>query len=220
MPRQARIVIPGLTHHITQRGNYHQDIFSQESDYKQYCEWIEEYAQEANLDINAYCLMSNHIHFIVIPKKDKDLAEVFKTVHMRYAHYINRKRAVKGHLWQGRFYSCILDDKHLYRAIRYIENNPVRVKMVKKAWDYAWSSALDHVGERSKPLIKLSAYKPIKNKDWKDYLKENDPEMINDIRLKTNKGLVVGTDKFVKRLEGILKRSLKCLSQGRPKKSS
>ncbi|MCQ9206089.1 MAG: transposase [Omnitrophica bacterium] len=220
MPRQSRIVIPGLAHHITQRGNYQQQVFEREANYKQYCEWMQEYAEEHDLDIIAYCLMHNHIHFIVVPKKKNDLSVVFKTVHMRYAHYLNRQKKAKGHLWQGRFYSCILDDKHLFRAIRYVENNPARAKIVRQPWDYKWSSAKDHVGERKKPLIKLSPYKRIKKKIWKEYLKETDPDMIEEIRLKTNRGLAVGTDRFIKKLEALLNRSLKCLSQGRPKKDA
>ena len=219
MPRQARIVIPELAHHITQRGNYRRNIFDNEANYKQYSKWINEYTKENSIDILAYCLMSNHVHFIVIPKKEEDLSKAFRTAHMRYSHYPNRQRVAKGHLWQGRFYSCILGDSHLYRAIRYIENNPVRVKIVKNAWEYEWSSAKDHAECRNnKPLIDLGKYKTVEKKEWKDYLREDDSEMAVDIRLKTKRGLVVGTDKFIKKLEGTLNRSLKCLKQGKPKK--
>ncbi len=218
MPRQGRIVIQNTPHHVTQRGNYQQNIFEQESQYKQYCEWVNDYALECDFKILAYCLMSNHVHFIVVPKEEPDLAKVFKTTHMRYAHYINRQRKVKGHLWQGRFYSCILDDAHLYRAIRYVENNPVRAKIVKNAWEYKWSSASDHTGNRKNGVIKLTNYEGIEFKEWCDYLKENDPDMIGEIRLKTSRGLVVGVDKYVKALEKKLNRSLKCVRQGRPRK--
>jgi len=180
---------------------------------------MNEYIQEYNLDILAYCLMANHVHFIVIPHTEESLSKAFNTVHMRYSHYINRKRRVKGHLWQGRFYSCILDDTHLYRAIRYVEKNPVRAKMVKQAGKYEWSSTQDHLQQRKKPLIKLSSqYKPATHYDWKEYLQEDDPDICNEIRLKTSRGLVVGTENFIKNLEKKLKRSLKCLNQGRPKK--
>ena len=220
MPRQARIVIPNTPHHITQRGNYRQPVFDKEKDYKQYAEWINEYTQESNLSIAAYCLMSNHVHFIAIPKHEQDLSGVFKTAHMRYSHYLNRNRGIKGHLWQGRFYSCVLDDKHLYRAIRYIENNPVRANIAKYAWEYPYSSAKDHLGLRDKPLIKIKEYKFIKKQDWKEYLKEDDPGLNQEIRLKTNRGLALGTDKFIKDLERKLKRSLKCLKWGRPRKDT
>ena len=220
MPRQARIVIPNIAHHITQRGNYRQNVFEKEEDYRKYCKWIEEYAEEKSVDIVAYCLMSNHVHFIVIPKEEKDLSEVFKIVHMRYAHYINRRRSAKGHLWQGRFYSCVLDDSHLYRAIRYVENNPVRAKIEKQAWEYYWSSAKDHVKHRSNPLIRLVKKKGMKyGEEWQEYLQEDDTKMTGEIRVKTDRGLAVGSDKFIRKLEGVINRSLECVKQGRPKKN-
>ncbi|MCK5492927.1 MAG: hypothetical protein KAJ14_07445 [Candidatus Omnitrophica bacterium] len=95
-------------------------------------------------------------------------------------------------------------------------NNPVWAKIVKNAWKYKRSSAFDHVGERGS--IKLDNYKVIESKEWRDYLKENDLEMAEEIRVKTNRGLVVGTDRFIKGLEKRLNRSLKCLCQGRSKK--
>ena len=158
------------------------------------------------------------MHFIVIPKEEESLAKLFNNTHMRYAQYLNRQRNQKGHFWQGRFYSCILDETHLYRAIRYVENNPVKAKIVKEAWEYKWSSAADHTQEREKLIIKLKSLGKIE--DWKEYLKEEDVEMVNEIRLKTQRGLVVGTEKFVDKLEKKLNRFLKCLSQGRPKKDS
>lgn len=164
--------------------------------------------------------MSNHVHFIAIPYAEDTLSKTFNTVHMRYSHYLNRKRGLRGHLWQGRFYSCILDDAHLYRAIRYVEKNPIRAKIVKQPWDYEYSSARDHLQQREgEPLIKLNLkYQPIPLNEWKEYLQEDDFDMCNEIRLKTTRGLVVGTQSFIKTLEKRLKRSLKCLNQGRPKK--
>lgn len=146
MPRIGRIVVPDLAHHVTQRGNYQQNVFEKETDYKQYCHWMSKYAELYGLDILAFCLMTNHVHFIVVPQQEDSLARAFSTVHMRYAQYMNKKREVRGHLWQGRFYSCILDEAHLYCAIRYVERNPVRAKMVRDPWDYFWSSAQWHVG--------------------------------------------------------------------------
>jgi putative transposase len=161
--------------------------------------------------------MNNHVHFIAIPNDETGLAKLFNNTHARYSQYFNRQRNLKGHLWQGRFYSCILDDAHLYRAVRYVENNPVRAKIVKKAWEYKWSSALDHTGEREEPLIRIKTTQD--RGDWREYLQEDDSQLAEEVRRKTNKGLVVGTDEFVKKLEKRLDRSLQCLSQGRPRKS-
>jgi len=217
MPRQARIVIPDMPHHITQRGNYGQDVFDNDSNYKQYCQWINEYARNNSVSILAYCLMNNHVHFIAIPNEETSLAKLFNNTHARYSQYLNRQRNLKGHLWQGRFYSCILDDAHLYRAIRYVENNPVRAKIVKKAWEYKWSSAPDHTREREKPLIRLKTTQD--RGDWREYLQEDDSQLVEEVRRKTNRGLVIGTDEFVKKLEKRLDHSLQCLNQGRPRKS-
>jgi putative transposase len=218
MPRQARIVLPDIAHHITQRGNYRQKVFGSDSDYKQYCEWVNEYSEEYKVAIIGYCLMSNHVHFIARPEKEDGLARLFNTLHMRYSQYINRRRRAKGHLWQGRFYSCLLDEQHLYRAVRYVENNPVRAKIVKKAWDHEWSSCKDHAGLREKPLVKTTEYKGTNKVDWKVYLEEEDEVLIADIRLKTQRGLAVGTEKFITKIESTLNRSLECLNPGRPKK--
>ena len=95
----------------------------------------------------------------------------------------------------------------------------VRAKIAKQAADYIYSSAQDHLSLRDKPLIKLKPYKEIDKDKWSTYLKENDPDFNDNIRLKTNRGLVVGTRQFIKNLEKQLNRSLKCLPWGRPKKS-
>ena len=218
MPRQSRIVIPNIPHHITQRGNYGHDIFNSDEDYKIYLDWFKEYTDKYKLDVLAYCLMSNHIHFIVVPKRKESLSRVYNTLHMRYAQYINRIREERGHLWQGRFYSCLLDEGHLYRAIRYVERNPVRAGMVNKAWEYRWSSARYHTGIDKRGIILLSKSFDMGKKEWMEYLSESDDDMVNEIRLKTQRGLAVGTDRFIRKIENRIKRSLKYLNQGRPSK--
>ena len=220
MPRQPRIVLPNIPHHITQRGNYKQTVFQGERDFKTFSTWVNEYAQKYELDILAFCLMSNHFHFIVVPNGEESLARAFNILQMRYAQYINRKRKANGHVWQGRFFSCLLDDAHLYRAIRYVERNPVRAKVVKHAWEYQWSSANEHVGRSNAGVIRLSKkFKLIRADEWKEYLKEKDLETCDEMRIKTMRGLVVGREIFVKKLENKLKRSLQCLNPGRPRKS-
>jgi len=218
MPRQIRIVIPHEAHHITQRGNYRQEIFEDDNDFKQYLIWLNEYSKKHKIDILAYCLMMNHVHIIGTPENEKSFGNTLNTLAMRYSQHVNRKRKSNGHVWQGRFFSCILDEAHLYRAIRYVENNPVRAKMVKNAWNYRWSSAQTHVGMGEKSIITLKSILDMKPTEWKAYLKEDDAEMTSEMRLKTRRGLVVGKEAFVKGLEKKLGRSLKCLDPGRPKK--
>ncbi|MFC1591886.1 transposase [Thermodesulfobacteriota bacterium] len=223
MPRQARIVIPKVAHHITQRGNYRQRVFEEEKDYEQYCEWVREYVKKYNLSVLAYCLMSNHIHFIIVPREEETLARAFNTLHMRYSQYMNRKHNQHGHLFQGRFYSCFMDDEHLYRAIRYVERNPVRAQMVTQPWEYRWSSARQHIdreeAQESQIEVDVSRF-PMLKSEWKRYLQAEDKQMCSEVRLKTQRGLGIGSEKFIKRIEHKLQRSLQCLSPGRPRKTN
>ncbi len=146
MPRRARLVFEGVVHHITQRGNYRQNVFEDDSDKSKYIEFIREYSEKYGMKIYAYCLMSNHVHFIAAPVKEDSLAMIFKYSNMRYSSYFNRKNRRSGHLWQGRFYSCPLQFEHALEALRYVERNPVRARMVELPWEYEWSSAREHVG--------------------------------------------------------------------------
>ena len=146
MPRRARVVFEGVVHHITQRGNYRQNVFEDDSDKRKYVEFIREYSEKYGMKIYAYCLMSNHVHFIAAPVKEDSLAMTFKYANMRYSSYFNKKNKRSGHLWQGRFYSCPLHFEHSLEALRYVERNPVRAKMVELPWEYRWSSAREHVG--------------------------------------------------------------------------
>jgi len=194
-------------------------VFQRKTDFEKYCEWFKSCAERYGLKTYAYCLMTNHVHFIVVPKTEDTLARVFNTLHMMYAQYINKRRRAAGHLWQGRFFSCLLDEAHLYRAIRYVEQNPVRAKIVDQAWDYEWSSAREHVGGK-RGLIPLSKTFEMTAGEWKEYLKEYDEEMTNEIRLKTQRGLAIGTEQFLEEIENKLNRSLVCLNPGRPKKEA
>lgn len=138
MPRIARAVAVDYPHHITQRGNYRQPVFETDEDYVRYLEWLKLYSSKYSLKIWAYCLMGNHIHFIAVPMEQDSMAKTFNTLHMRYAQYFNMRNKTAGHLWQGRFYSCVLDERHVYAGIRYVENNPVRAHIVGKARLYRW----------------------------------------------------------------------------------
>ncbi len=221
MPRIARIVALDLPHHITQRGNYGQDVFLDDNDRIRYLSWIQEYSSKFHLSVLAYCLMQNHVHFVVIPRREDSLARTFNTAHMRYSQYFNKKMKGRGHLWQGRFYSCILDETHLITAIRYIERNPARARLVKKPWEWKWSSALAHIG-KGEPLIKLADMSRLIDMSfdsWRQYLEyKEDKGLIDTIRKHTLTGRPLGTEAFIQGLEKMLRRRLHALPRGRPKK--
>ncbi|MFH1562693.1 MAG: transposase [Nitrospirota bacterium] len=219
MPRIARVVIPDIPHHLTQRGNYQQIVFQSKEDREQYLFWIKEYGEKCGVKIWAYCLMDNHVHFIVVPQSSDSLARTFNQSHMRYSQYFNRRMGQRGHLWQGRFYSCPLDEAHLYTAVRYVERNPVRAGLVEQGEDYPWSSALSHVKGVKDPLLSqdLPLLKEIPN--WSQYLFIPEEErIVKQIRSCTATGRPAGSESFVVRLEELLGRVLIPKSRGRPRK--
>ena len=219
MPRISRVVAVGYPHHITQRGNYRQSVFENESDYTQYLQWLNDYSRKYSLKIWAYCLMSNHVHFVVVPMKEDSLAKTFNTLHMRYSQYFNQKSKAKGHLWQGRVYSSVLDERHLYAAVRYVENNPVRAKIVKKAHEYTWSSARAHVAQETNLILSNDCYLIKEINNYIAYLRERDDEaVINEIRQHTKTGRPCGNKSFVTTIERLLERTLVALPRGRPPK--
>jgi putative transposase len=205
MPRIARIVAVGYPHHVTQRGNYQQKTFRCQKDFVQYLIWLEKYCQQYFLFLYAYCLMPNHVHFIVAPQKENSMAKVFNFTHMMYSQYFNKKHHLRGHLWQGRFYSCVLSESHLYAAIKYVEKNPKRAGLVKNSWEWKWSSALAHIENRDINGIKLadlSDLMPINN--WKEYLEEDDKEdEVEKIRKHTLTGRSLGSEGFAKEVNRI-----------------
>lgn len=219
MPRIARAVAVGYPHHITQRGNYRQSTFEIEDDYMKYLQWLRQYSQKYGFKIWAYCLMKNHVHFIGVPMSDHSLAYTFNALHMRYAQYFNQKNKVNGHLWQGRFFSCILDEKHLYAAVRYVENNPVRARITDKPQEYKWSSARGHVYKEIDPVLSDDCYLTRNIADWLSYLMEQDEEIVlKSIRQNTRTGRPCGDESFIKTIEEITGRRLTPSPRGRPRK--
>src|ERR1700677_985261 len=144
MTRLARVVAVGVPHHVTQRGNARRFILDGDSDRQVYLDLLRQSIEVHSLTLLGYCLMSNHIHLIVTPAKPDSLSRALKDTHGRYAAYWNATHHSSGHVWQGRFYSCPLDEAHLWEALRYTELNPVRAAMVTKAENWDWSSAAAH----------------------------------------------------------------------------
>jgi len=166
--------------------------------------------------------MSNHVHFIVIPKDNDSMARTFNTAHMRYSQYRNDKINATGHLWQGRFFSCVMDENHLIATARYIERNPVRAHIVKKPYEYIWSSAKDHSDNTRTSIIdtnELFNYIDIAQDKWKGFIDDPDlAEEVSIIRKHTMTGRPLGSESFIKKLEKRLGGRLHALPVGRPRK--
>ncbi|NLH42349.1 MAG: transposase [Planctomycetes bacterium] len=218
----ARAIAVGCAHHITQRGNNRQDVFFVDQDREVYLQILAEQAGKYGLEILGYCLMTNHVHVIAIPHAEDSLAKGIGRTHFRYSQYINRFHKRSGHLWQGRFYSCALDDRHLLLAMKCIELNPVWARLCRRAWRYEWSSAAAHAEEAvQSDLLNLKWWrKQFSGEAWKKELAEGvSEEEAARIRVRTQTGRPLGSDNFVSKLETLLGRRVHPLPVGRPRKT-
>ena len=222
MARLPRIVIPGCAHHLVQRGNNKQDVFFVDDDRRLYLRILAEECDARGLDVLAYCLMSNHVHLIAIPADEQSLAKGFGRTNFRYAQAVNRLHGRSGHLWQSRFYSCSLGSSHFWRAMRYVERNPVCANLVRRAWRYPWSSAAAHCSKASDKtgLLDMAWWaKKSRSRDWPACLQQpQDEKELAGLRLATNRGRPLGGDSFMSKMEKLVGRRLRPLPVGRPRK--
>lgn len=208
MARLARVVVPDIPHHIIQRGNRRQATFFESGDYQQYIGLMSEWCYRSKVEIWAYCLMGNHIHLVAVPTDQKGLVGGIGEAHRRYTRMINFRKSWRGHLWQGRFLSYPMDERYLLSAVRYIENNPVKAGICKRAEDYFWSSARAHKNGKDDRLVKV---KPILERvgNWDEYiLQEIKAEEEKLIKRHEYTGRPLGSVKFIKEVERRLKRKL------------
>ena len=209
MTRIARVVAPKHPHHITQRGNRRCQVFFDDLDRTKYVQLLSKYSTQYGLHIWAYCLMDNHVHFVCVPETMEALGKTFRDTHQAYAMYLNQALGETGHLWQGRFFSCVLDEEHLWAAVRYVEMNPVRAGVVERAEGYAWSSARAHVDRRRRDPLLAADFPPSGMiSSWSEWLAFSSKEQEERLFKHTQTGRPLGSAPFVKRLEKALGRSL------------
>ena len=221
MARLARVEVLETPHHITQRGNARRTVFETDNDRLAYLSLVGQHAKKRGLSIRGYCLMPNHVHLVVVPLRREAMVRVLRDAHGRYASYLNARKGSDGHVWQGRYYSCPMDEAHLWNALRYIERNPVRAGLVPRAEDWVWSSARVHLcgvyDGFTEPGEWASHWTPA---DWSEFLGANAREADEAIRNSTYAGRPLGSAEFVRRLELQTGRRLTPGKGGRPKKQS
>jgi putative transposase len=217
MPRSKRIVIPGIPHHIVQRGNHRMNVFLDDNDRLVFLRMLSEVSAQHGLINLGYSLMTNHEHLVAIPKEESSLARALRDLLGPYAAYFNRKYGLNGRLWQGRFYSTILDEEHFWAVLRYIELNPVRAGMVQWAEQYPWSSAAAHCGLVEESLLSPLPSGVVSMGDWSEWLKTgNSKGEVKFIRECTKTGRPCGNEYFIKELEQRIGRILTPRKVGRP----
>tara|TARA_B100000795_G_scaffold257713_1_gene231194 strand:+ start:455 stop:1117 length:663 start_codon:yes stop_codon:yes gene_type:complete len=217
MPRIARVLIPGVPVHVTQRGNYRQNIFDEDDDKEYYIKSFFEFRKKHNVKVYAWCLMDNHVHFILEPTDKAGLGKMFKSLNTRYSLYFNRKLKRKGRLFDDRFFSCLLDEYHFYEAVRYVELNPYKAKIENEIGKYFWNSSQEHLKLRQQfYLNKHPEYFVVDN--WLNYLKEGitEGEFSEKIMSHTLSGFPLGNDSFVRKVSIELEKDLTMKSRGRP----
>ena len=219
MPRQARVVAEGVPHHITQRGNNRQDVFLLDEDRRFYLDSLRFQARRHGVRLLGYCLMTNHVHLVVVPQRADALAQGLGRTHFLYTRDFHLHHGSSGHLWQNRFFSTTLDARHLFAALRYVDLNPVRAGIVHQAEAYQWSSARAHAsGQDLSQLLDMAGWREIcEPGDWKQLLsRPEEPAEVGRLRHATRTGRPCGDTAFVAEIEQRLGRRLRPELGGRP----
>ncbi len=208
-----------MPHHVTQRGNRRQPTFFCEEDYAAYVELMGHWSQERGVEIWAYCLMPNHVHLIAVPHSEDGLRLAIGEAHRRYTRRVNFREDWRGHLWQGRFASFVMDEPYLLAAARYVELNPVRAKLVVAPSAYRWSSARAHLKGKDDGLVRVRPLLEMAG-SWRRLLTSAvSEEELHEFREHERTGRVLGDEDFQQRLERQLGRVLRRQKPG-PKRTS
>jgi putative transposase len=219
MPRRPRVVFPHVPHHITQRGNHRERVFQSPADFQFYLWLLNVQCRHSGVEVFAYCLMPNHVHLVVVPREPPAMHRALRAVHSQYAQRVNRITGRIGHLWQGRYFSSPLDSNYFLNAVRYVELNPVRARLVTRAEDYPWSSAAAHCGHRDDKLLASSDRSAVLGGigSWTKWLADGVPkEALENLRRHGPGNLPCGSPEFVATLERISGEQLRFRPRGRP----
>jgi putative transposase len=220
--------MPGIAHHITQRGNNREDVFFSDRDRVRYLEILSEHCLRHQLRVLGWCLMTNHVHLIAVPGAEESMAKTLGQAHAQYSLEVNRAQHRVGHLWQNRFFSCALDSRHLLVAMMYVDLNPVRAGMVECALEWEWSSARGHAGAGADALL---------DREWREWMEEArvgwdfeawraalasglSDDLTERVRRGTRLGEPCGDEEFVGGLEREAGRRLRVFGRGRPSRAA
>jgi putative transposase len=225
MARLARIVIPEVAHHVTQRGNRRLPVFFSDEDRLAYLALVAEACAANRTICLAWCLMDNHVHLILVPQTADGLRATLAEAHRRYSRHVNFREGWRGYLFQGRFASYPMDDAHLMAAVRYVENNPMAAGLVESANDWRWSSAASHIaGKRTKddPLTDIPALgRHVRN--WRAMLRvgleaSDSIEAAEDIEARMRTGRPLASSEWIADAEAAMARKLGPAKRGRKPK--
>lgn len=221
MARKRRFVRLFLAVHATARGVNGCNLFESPEEKQEYLTRFALVAQQEDVEIHAYCILDNHVHFLLVPRKPGALARLFLRVHTWWAVVFNRRYQRQGHLFQGRFHSCVLDKAHYWAALRYIDANPRKHNLTQDLAGWKFSSARQHLTGQTDPLIPLEMgawHRRFSLHTYREFLEESDAEAARRIETSLRNGMPCGRAIFVRRLERKANRRLHALPPGRPPK--
>lgn len=225
MARLARVCPVGVPQHIIQRGNNHQVCFANEQDCMAYIGWLKDYAAKFDVDVHAWVLMTNHVHLLCTPRQSNGISQMMQGLGRQYVRYFNYSYKRTGTLWEGRYKSCLVQEKeYLMHLYRYIESNPVRANMVDEPSDYKWSSyQINALGKTSllctphQLYIALGKTQEERQTSYRELFTHHvDGKLVSDIRDGINKGMAIGSPKFKEQVEALTGRRMHAKKQGRP----
>jgi putative transposase len=215
MARLARIVLPGIPHHVTQRGNGRAQTFFSDADYRHYRDLLVDQCGQHDVTILGWCLMPNHVHLILTPSDEDALRGALSRVHRMYAGYIHAREKRTGHFWQGRFGCVAMDEDHLVAAMAYVALNPVRAKLVKKAEDWPWSSVHAYcLAKKGDGVTDVKAAEPYLEAAKQIIKAGEEDARFKTLRQSETIGRPIGDDDFLRQAEKQVGRAIKSGKRG------
>jgi putative transposase len=205
MPRQLRVLLPGVAAHVVQRAADRRVCFRGDNDFILYLLHLRDLVVKHGTQLHAYCLMSNHVHLLLSPSCSESCQTMMKELAQRYSQYFNRTYARSGPLWTGRYYSCIAESAvYVLACYRYIEMNPVRAGIVGHPAEYKWSSYLanaegvdDRLTSPHQELIALGDGQAARQHAYKNLFGEAlEPPLLVRIRESTLGGYPLASEEF------------------------
>jgi len=220
MPRQARIAPGGVIYHVLNRAAARQQLFGKVGDYAAFVRVLAQTVQTTQMQVCGFCLMPNHWHLVLWPRRDGELARFMQRLTITHVRrwVEHRRRVGYGSVYQGRYKSfAVEDDRHFNTVLRYVERNPLRAKLVERAQDWRWSS-LGQRPTKQTPLVPLSAWPMPRRPDWMRWV--NEPQTAAEeqaLRDSLCHGRPFGSASWTARMEKALKLG-PLRTRGRPRK--
>jgi putative transposase len=219
MPRTARASVGGMCYHVLNRGNARAEVFHKPQDYLAFVELMAEANERLPLRVLGYVLMPNHFHLVLWPRGDGDLSRWMQWLLTSHVRRYHRHYGGSGHVWQGRFKAFPIEqDEHFLTVLRYVERNPLRARMTKKAESWPWSSLAWRAGSGPRPEL-LSDWPLACPRKWLDHVNSAQTEAeLKAIRHSIARGTPFGSDRWAERTAAKLGLESSLRPRGRPRK--